>query len=118
LEVDVSYDFYVHAVVTQDVRVFDRNYTSNCSGIWHKAFEGAGGKPEEHFADVLQAKSAKEAGELLGVMLDWIYAQSPEWVASHDAPNGWGSGAGAVKVLEELRAACVAHPTGLVNVSR
>ncbi len=110
----MSYDFSVK--VMSECDVFNANYTSNCSGVWHKSFEATGG--QGHFADALQSKTAKEAGDLLGVMLDWIDTQPPEWVASHNAENGWGFGDGAVDVIRRLRVACLENPAGRVSIWR
>lgn len=111
----MSYDFYVEAHGTT---IYDANYTSNCSGVWHRSFEGVGGKPEEHFADALERGTAAEAAKILSVMLDWIEQQPQGWAASFDAPNGWGNGADAVRILRELRDACLQVPDGRVRISR
>ncbi len=110
----MSYDFTV--VAMREVAVYEANITSNVSGVWHKSFEACGGLG--HFADALASLKGSEAKALLGVMLDWIHTQGPAWVASFDAPNGWGTGAGAVEVLDQIYRALLENPDGRVAVSR
>jgi len=49
--------------------------------------------------------------------LNWLRANETE-ARKHDAPNGWGLYEHFVPFVEKYLAACAAHPTALVSVSR
>ncbi len=112
----MSYDFSIYAL--REARVFDVNYTSNCSPVWHKAYEAVSGDPQAHFADVIEGLKAGDAAVILGKMIDWAEQQPREWLTGFDAKNGWGTGAGALEVLRELKRACAEHPDGRLSISR
>lgn len=84
----------------------DWNYTSNCSPMWRLA--GAD----------LAAFDGKPAGDCLPLLTAAIadMRANPDRYAPLDPPNGWGSYASLLPVLDRLAAQFARHPSATVRV--
>ena len=84
------------------------NYTSNMAPAWCAAG-----------ADLAKfdGKPARDCAPVLGAAIDKMTA-FPEFFATFDAPNGWGSMRTLVPALRQLLAAMEAHPDAIVEVRR
>lgn len=93
--------------------VYDANITHNLNGM----AEASGIYKYLWRPDEIGVTTAQQLIEPLTRGLAWLKANEHE-ARKHDAPNGWGLYEHFVPFVEEYLAACVAHPSATVRVSR
>ena len=89
-----------------------RNYTSNVSGMWHKALGGISLGTlldPEPVAETLVEPLNRAIGEMM---------ESPEVFRQMNPPNGWGDYEGALEFLVWIRDRCMMWPKARVHVWR
>jgi hypothetical protein len=111
--------------MSYDVRIgdFDANYTSNAGKLYHRHIE----RDDETGLQALHGLTGKQAHALIAQALDRIHHEyvsvsksgeigARSFCAQYDAPNGWGSTAGALIFLARIAAACAENPRKRVSV--
>lgn len=103
---DMSYDFRLGADRTP---FYDGNYTSNIYAIWSAASDGG---------DMvnLDGLYGWQAAAVIARTLVKLRAE-PARFRALEPTNGWGSYAGFISFLENLRSVCAAHPRARLHVS-
>lgn len=109
----MSYDIYLDATVDTggaepfSVRLYSGNVTYNV----FKMYAEAGCR------DALKAATDKKASELIEPLESGLAAMraDPDKYKALNPSNGWGSYEGAMKFLDELIAACRAHPKATIG---
>lgn len=90
------------------------NYTHNVSKLWrdtgcYEALYQSTGKPVSEVLPIIRAS------------LDTIRSWPSERLAEYDAPNGWGSGSGALeflmRVAHSLEETVIKNPAALMECS-
>lgn len=86
----------------------DRNYTSNCAGMWELALGRS-------LADYNGAPSSEAAGPLAAAVERM--AMNPSEFRPMEPGNGWGSYEGAMEYLRWIAETAQAHPRTTIRVS-
>lgn len=106
----MSLDFYL--VEPQIVDVYSGNITHNLGGMARAAgIYQVLWRPEE-----IGVERAEQAVPLLMAGLEKLRAD-PAHFETFNAPNGWGLYEHFVPFVEEVLAACKAHPRAIIRVS-
>lgn len=121
----MSYDVYLYEPCPQqpclctcheggpsEVRVFDSNYTSNCSMMW----DAAGCPLREWACDKRGVRTAETLIEPLRAAIAAMEADPAKYEAMNP-DNGWGSYQTVLPWLRSILSACEQHPKARLHVS-